>query len=108
MNADELQTALAAFDEAIAISGSQSAFERETGARQQNVSNWIKRGKPLPAEFVLAAEKATGVSRHRLRPDIYPFTSATSSTVLPAEEVAQAAPIVRRDRGAVLRTERQA
>ncbi len=26
----------------------------------------------MPAEFVLKAEAATGVSRHDLRPDIYP------------------------------------
>ncbi|WP_354218737.1 YdaS family helix-turn-helix protein [Bradyrhizobium sp. JR7.2] len=34
----------------------------------QAVSQW----KQVPAERVLDVEKATGVSRHRLRPDLYP------------------------------------
>lgn len=34
----------------------------------QAVSQW----KQVPAERVLDVERATGVSRHRLRPDLYP------------------------------------
>ena len=34
----------------------------------QAVSQW----KRVPAERVIAVEKATGVSRNELRPDIYP------------------------------------
>jgi DNA-binding transcriptional regulator YdaS (Cro superfamily) len=36
----------------------------------QAVSQW----KQVPAERVLDVERATGVSRHRLRPDLYPAT----------------------------------
>lgn len=34
----------------------------------------MQSGKRLPAEHVLAVEAATGVSRHLLRPDIYPLS----------------------------------
>ncbi|WP_122613692.1 YdaS family helix-turn-helix protein [Pseudomonas viridiflava] len=37
---------------------------------QQIVSYWIKRGT-LPAELVLRTERLTGVSRYRLRPDVF-------------------------------------
>ncbi len=37
---------------------------------QQIVSYWVKRGF-LPAELVVRAEFITGVSRFRLRPDVF-------------------------------------
>ncbi|WP_080572834.1 transcriptional regulator [Sphingobium yanoikuyae] len=52
--------------------GSQSALARLCGVSQQSVSKWVLRNKLLPAEHVLAVEHATGISRHDLRPDIYP------------------------------------
>jgi len=63
----------------VSLTSGQSGFERETGAKQQNVSNWLRAHRPLPGEFVLAAERATGVSRHRLRPDLYPIDQHASS-----------------------------
>jgi DNA-binding transcriptional regulator YdaS (Cro superfamily) len=36
------------------------------------VWKWLNSSKRLPAEHVLAVEAATGISRHLLRPDIYP------------------------------------
>lgn len=39
---------------------------------QPTVWRWINQSKQLPPQHVLAAESATGVSRHDLRPDIYP------------------------------------
>jgi DNA-binding transcriptional regulator YdaS (Cro superfamily) len=57
------------------FNGNQSAFAKATGTSQQNVSNWLRKGSVLPAEFVLAAEAATGVPRHEWRPDIYPAPS---------------------------------
>lgn len=39
---------------------------------QPTVWNWLKKGQSLPAEHVLKVEAATGVSRHDLRPDLYP------------------------------------
>jgi DNA-binding transcriptional regulator YdaS (Cro superfamily) len=51
--------------------GSQSAFARAVGTSPQMVSYWLTNSRPLPAEFVLKAEEAFGVSRHDLRPDIF-------------------------------------
>ena len=87
--------------EAVQQAGSQSAFARIIGRRQSTVRFWLLHDRPLPAELVLTVERATGVSRHALRPDIYPFISATSSPVLPNEEVAVGAPIVPGDRRAI-------
>ena len=42
---------------------------------QPTIWRWINQSKQLPAEYVLRAEAATGVSRHDLRPDIYPRES---------------------------------
>jgi len=56
--------------------GSQTLLAKMLGTSQQNISNWNNAGKPLPAEFVLAAEKELGISRHDLRPDIYPREQA--------------------------------
>lgn len=58
--------------EAVRHCGSQSAFARLIGRGQASVHEWLKSGKPLPAQHVLTVEAATGVSRHDLRPDIYP------------------------------------
>lgn len=44
----------------------------EGGITPQAVSQW----KQVPAERVLDVERATGVSRHRLRPDLYPAEQA--------------------------------
>lgn len=55
--------------------GGQSALARRLGLRSQgSISNWLARGKP-PAERVLEIEAVTGVSRHDLRPDLYPRES---------------------------------
>ena len=56
--------------------GSQVAMGRLCGVTQQSVSKWIDLGKALPAEHVLAVEQATGISRHQLRPDLYPDEGA--------------------------------
>lgn len=42
------------------------------GVSQTAVWKWLQSSKRLPAEYVLRVEAATGVSRHSLRPDIYP------------------------------------
>lgn len=57
---------------AVRAAGSQSAFGRMIGRRQSTIAEWLKGAKPLPAEFVLAVEAGTGVSKHELRPDIFP------------------------------------
>lgn len=55
---------------------SQSAFARAIGTSQQNISNWLRSKRPLPAEYVLKAEEVTGIARHIWRPDIYPVPEA--------------------------------
>lgn len=57
---------------AINIAGSQSALARAIGVRQCHIWSWLNRNKKVPAIHVLKIEKAVGVSRHDLRPDIYP------------------------------------
>ena len=61
-----LQRAFEQFDK------NQSKLADALGTSQQNVSNWLRKDKPLPAEYVLAAEAATGIPRDAWRPDIYP------------------------------------
>jgi DNA-binding transcriptional regulator YdaS (Cro superfamily) len=58
---------------AVRATGSQSAFARLLGNAQQTVNDWLKKGRPLPAEYVLKVEAGTGISRHELRPDLYPI-----------------------------------
>lgn len=89
-------TPFEALKAAVDRSGSQSEFGRLCGVSQTAVWKWLQSSKRLPAEHVLAVEAATGVSRHDLRPDIYPrglkdgvpFSFAPSfDFVAPAEPV---------------------
>jgi DNA-binding transcriptional regulator YdaS (Cro superfamily) len=61
----------------VTILGSQGAVAKTVGAIQQTVSACLNNGRRVPAEWVLALETATAaagekVSRHDLRPDLYP------------------------------------
>lgn len=58
---------------AVERTGSQTAFAELCGVSQTAVWKWLDGDKHLPAEHVLKVEAATGVSRHELRPDIYPL-----------------------------------
>ena len=64
---------------AIEIVGGQSALARACGGRvkQQHVWNWLHRDGRVPAQYVLAVERATRgqITRQMLRPDIYPGDS---------------------------------
>lgn len=57
---------------AVDLIGSQSAMGRLLGVSQRAVWRWVRENKILPAEHVLKVEAATGISRHLLRPDLYP------------------------------------
>ena len=59
---------------AIAQLGSQVAVARVVGVTPQAVSEIVRRGRRVPAEWCLAIEQASGgtVSAHDLRPDLYP------------------------------------
>jgi DNA-binding transcriptional regulator YdaS (Cro superfamily) len=62
----------AALKEAIQRIGGYGATGRALGIAWQSVQRW-----PIaPVRRVLALEKFSGVSRHRLRPDIYPVDKA--------------------------------
>lgn len=52
--------------------GSDSQMARDLGVAQPTVWRWMRKSKQLPAEYVLTAERLYSVSRHALRPDIYP------------------------------------
>jgi TorA maturation chaperone TorD len=53
--------------EAFRSTGGASELARRLGISQPSVSTWSR----VPAERVAAVEAATGVPRHRLRPDLY-------------------------------------
>ena len=60
-----------ALDEAIrACENNAACLARRLGIRSPSIAGWKKRGR-VPAERVLDVERITGVSRHRLRCDIY-------------------------------------
>lgn len=65
-------SAFAAFERAVAAAGSQSELARLIGCTPANVHQLLKARRLLSARFVIAAEVATGISRHELRPDLYP------------------------------------
>lgn len=61
-------------EKAIAEVGSQAELARRIGKKQAHIWNWLNRDKCVPAEAVLLIEQATGgkITRHELRPDLYP------------------------------------
>jgi DNA-binding transcriptional regulator YdaS (Cro superfamily) len=65
-------TPLDALKRAIRVLGSQQALGELCGRAQATVNDWVNKIGRLPPEHVLAVEAKTGVSRHDLRPDIYP------------------------------------
>lgn len=66
------QTRYEALKQSAEAYGSQQAMADDLGVTQPTVWRWLNQSKQLPAEYVLRVEAATGVSRHHLRPDIYP------------------------------------
>ena len=68
---EALQAVAAAFE-------TQQAMAEAFGVTQPTIWRWMNQAKQLPAEYVLRAEGLTGVSRHWLRPDIYPVEHAGS------------------------------
>lgn len=61
-----------ALNEAVRLAGSQAALGKICGVTQATVSYWINVVKRIPGEHAIPIETATGVSRQRLRPDLYP------------------------------------
>ncbi|WP_380787257.1 transcriptional regulator [Sphingomonas sp. R86521] len=58
--------------EAIRRAGSQGRLASICGCTPPNIWQLVRRRRPLPARYVLAVEQHTGLSRHCIRPDIYP------------------------------------
>lgn len=52
---------------AIAKAGGLRALGRALGIKFQSIQNW----RQIPAERVIAVERATGIPREKLRPDIF-------------------------------------
>lgn len=52
--------------------GGNAGIGRGLGITSQAIGQW----KRVPAERVLDVERITGVSRHELRPDLYPVVAA--------------------------------
>lgn len=62
-----------AIQRAVACIGGQSALARALGLKPQAVQRWCRVGT-VPAERVLQVERLVDgkVTRHELRPDLYP------------------------------------
>ena len=62
-----------ALQTAVEKAGGQTALARKIGTSQELIFFWLNRAqKGVAPEYVLKIERVTGVSRHALRPDIYP------------------------------------
>ncbi len=64
-----MTTQIDAFGEAKERAGGAPELARKLGIRPQAVFQW----RQVPALRVIQVERITGVSRHLLRPDIYPL-----------------------------------
>lgn len=66
---------MSAISKAVEKAGSQAELARLLGVSSQAINKMLA-AKRVPAERVLKIEEVTGVSRHELRPDLYPEESA--------------------------------
>ena len=64
-----------ALKNAIATAGGTTALARAVGVKPPTIHVWLRSTGRIPARRVIAVEAATGISRHELRPDIYPVES---------------------------------
>ncbi len=69
-----IKTPLDAIKRAVEIAGGQTSLAKRIGIPQPYVSQWLYRNKQVGPRFVIPVEKAVDgkVTRHQLRPDIYP------------------------------------
>lgn len=70
-----MMTGIEALKHAIVLLGSQGEVARAVGVKQPSVSFIVTKGERVPAEWCIPLEKATegAVTRHDLRPDLYPI-----------------------------------
>ncbi len=64
----------------------QAGLARLLGVTPQAVNQWVNGNRPVPSRHVLAIERATGVSRHELRPDVFGPGAASDSQEQPHEQ----------------------
>ncbi len=77
---NKISVAQSALETAVDIAGTQKELARRITEHhgreitQPYISRWMNDTKRVPAEYVLAVEKAVQgqVTRHQLRPDLYP------------------------------------
>jgi hypothetical protein len=82
---------------AIEIAGGQTALAAAIGVRQSHISYWLLKSESgVPAERALDIERATGVGRHELRPDLF----ATPGVQLGPGLADEGAPFTDEDDGA--------
>lgn len=84
--------------QAIEIVGGQAALARLLGVSQPTVWHWVHKAERVPGEHVIAIETVTAgrVTRHDLRPDLYPRpTGAGEAPPAIAEEDALRADLYR-------------
>lgn len=63
---------------AVEIAGGDEVFKEKIGVGRRLLYYW-KSGRKPSVDYVLKIEELTGVSRHDLRPDLWPAASAASS-----------------------------
>lgn len=73
-----METGFDALKRAVQKFGSHGAAARAIGVSQQAVTRKMNNGGRVPAEWCLPIERATAgeISRHDLRPDLYPEAEA--------------------------------
>ena len=64
-------------DHVIGVYGGASALARRLGVTRNAINCW-KLKKRVPASRVIELERLTGVSRHLIRPDLYPEAPSNS------------------------------
>lgn len=79
---------------AVEVAGSLAALARDCEVSTTAVWKWVQSAKRVSAEYVLRVEAATGVSRHLLRPDIYPRDTAPLPASAMGEETPLCGPIL--------------
>jgi DNA-binding transcriptional regulator YdaS (Cro superfamily) len=57
--------------DAISLAGGVSALAKALNVTKGAVSQWQEPGRKAPAKHCVAIERLTGISRHKLRPDIF-------------------------------------
>ncbi|MEI9995135.1 MAG: YdaS family helix-turn-helix protein [Rhizomicrobium sp.] len=70
----------------IEVLGNQAAVGEVVGRRQTSISECLRKGQDIPAEWCIPLDRATAqagnrVSCHQLRPDLWPETFAPEKPV---------------------------